>query len=151
MPSFSAFFPRKGELGEFSFAMGALLSWLLRFDLFDRNLRPLLCIREDDSPVFDFTPARLNGKWPDPMSDHRIPSAVPVQEDLPRLRDLRQENQGFVGPVVAFDPVDEEDASFPINFDLAIAEFGDVHSYRPSPGARRDLVDHFLRESVKDD
>ncbi len=65
----------------------------------------------------------------DAIDDHRGSAAVPVHEHIAFGRDLGHEDMAFIVTASTVgDLVDQEDASFRINFHFAVAEIGDLNS-----------------------
>ena len=112
----------------------------------------LLRSGKNDLPVSHFASPWFKVEGSDAVDDHRGSAAVPVHEHITFGCDLGYEDMAFmVAALTIGDVVDQEDASFRINFHFAVAEIGDLNGDLTATGSFHDLVHDFLRESVEHD
>ena len=112
----------------------------------------LLRSRKNDLPVSNFASPWFKVEGSDAVDDHRGSAAVPVHEHIAFGCDLGHEDMAFMAAALTIgDMVDQEDASFRINFHFAVAEIGDLNGDLTATGAFHDLVYDLLGESVEHD
>ena len=111
-----------------------------------------MSVGKDNLPAAYFASPGLDRELPDPMENDGRAFLIAIGEHLPRLRDLRHEDQAFNDLSVGlFEGLDQEDPPFRVDFHLTVTQTGDLHGDGTVTGSLRDLVNDFLWKAVEHD